>query len=184
MTIHDKFSNEYNDALRSTRNAAYDLGYDYFDTRHLLFGLAQTKQGMAADILRVLGITDQTLLVTDWLAPRGKLSVRPDLIRPDILMERTMEHAVRTAVENRQDAVGTADLLLGMVRSQHQDEKPCEGLQVLADFNITTPVLASLTRAYVVNARVEQTNLQHALEQAEAAVESIKQQLERHRLPR
>ncbi|GAA4991705.1 Clp protease N-terminal domain-containing protein [Yinghuangia aomiensis] len=58
---HIAFRPESKDAIEQARRASADLGHDWVGTEHLLLGLVRVEDSPAAQILRSLGFTSESL---------------------------------------------------------------------------------------------------------------------------
>ena len=57
-SFFDKFTKNAKKALMAATQEAKNLGHNYIGTEHLLLGLVK-EEGMAGDILRQMGLTDE-----------------------------------------------------------------------------------------------------------------------------
>jgi ATP-dependent Clp protease ATP-binding subunit ClpA len=58
---HIPFAADSKSAIEQAQYAATELGHEWVDTEHLLVGLTQAQDGLAARILRSVGFTPDAL---------------------------------------------------------------------------------------------------------------------------
>ncbi len=112
----DKFSKRARRVLTFAQEEAVRLNHNYIGTEHLLLGLIREDEGLAAKVLRDLGI-EQTRVrqVVEDIVGRGqavagtRLSLTPRT-------KRVIELAVDEARRMGHHYIGTEHLLLGLVR--------------------------------------------------------------------
>ena len=112
----NRFTERAQTALRLAHECASSLGHGYVGSEHLLFGLAQEGQGVAARVLQNAGLTPESIsqaiaslvgmgtpggVPSQGLTPRSK---------------RVIEIAVAEASRMGHNYVGTEHLLLGLLR--------------------------------------------------------------------
>jgi hypothetical protein len=75
-----------NDALDQAGDEARRLGHDYVGTEHVVLALAMAEHGIAGEVLRALGVSDDRMLATSCMQagphqhdPQEPLSVMPRL---------------------------------------------------------------------------------------------------------
>jgi len=104
-----------NDAFDRAGQHARDLGHSYVGTEHVLLALATIEQGVAATVLRDLGVTGERILATSCMHAgsderwkQERLSVMPRL-------KQSLEHGRRIADELEVRLADTEHLLAGIV---------------------------------------------------------------------
>ena len=106
--------------LRAARDKAFELGHEYVGTEHLLLGLLEDEDGVAAAVLKNVAVGQEALRASvlgfvkrgDPAASRG-----PDLpytSRAKKVLELSMKHAR----ELHHSYVGTEHLLLGLIAEE------------------------------------------------------------------
>ncbi|MBI3741345.1 MAG: NDP-hexose 4-ketoreductase, partial [Chloroflexi bacterium] len=139
----DKFTKRARRVLTYAQEEATRLSHNYIGTEHLLLGLIREEEGLAAQVLRELGI-EQTRVrqVVEDIVGRGqansgaRLSLTPRT-------KRVIELAVDEARRMGHNYIGTEHLLLGLVR-----EGDGIAVNVLKTLNINPDkVRNQLTRA-------------------------------------
>jgi hypothetical protein len=103
------------DGLAGAGREARDLGHDYVGTEHALLALVSAERGVAATVLRELGVTRERMLATscmqasaDHRSPQEPLAIMPRL-------EQALEHGRRIADGLDARLADTEHLLAGIV---------------------------------------------------------------------
>ena len=111
----ERWTPDANDAFDRAGQHARDLGYSYVGTEHVLLALATAEPGVAATVLRDLGVTSDRILATscmqagsDERSSQECLSVMPRL-------KQSLEHGRRIADELDVLLADTEHLLAGIV---------------------------------------------------------------------
>ena len=144
----DKFTKRARRVLTYAQEEATRLNHNYIGTEHLLLGLIREEEGLAAKVLRDLGV-DQARVrqVIEDIVGRGqatqgtRLSLTPRT-------KRVIELAVDEARRMGHHYIGTEHLLLGLVR-----EGDGIAVNVLKSLNVS----ADKIRNQVAKAVMEQT---------------------------
>ena len=126
----ERFSDDIRHAMRiANREAKWQL-HPCIDTPHLLIALLKEKTGLAGILLRRRGITARSARRrVSWSLPRERsfhLFAKLPLSTP---LRQVIDEAVRHAVAERHDSVGTGGILLAMVC---HDPKTSEVLKSLS----------------------------------------------------
>jgi ATP-dependent Clp protease ATP-binding subunit ClpC len=111
----ERWTPDANDAFDRAGQHARDLGHGYVGTEHVLLALATAEHGIAATVLRELGVTSDRILATSCMqagsgerSPQECLSVMPRL-------KQSLEHGRRIADELDVRLADTEHLLAGIV---------------------------------------------------------------------
>lgn len=112
----DKFSKRARRVLTFAQEEAVRLNHNYIGTEHLLLGLIREDEGLAAKVLRDLGIEQARVRqVVEEIVGRGQAAVGTRLsLTPRT--KRVIELAVDEARRMGHHYIGTEHLLLGLVR--------------------------------------------------------------------
>src|SRR5512142_218209 len=112
----DKFTKRARRVLTYAQEEATRLNHNYIGTEHLLLGLIREEEGLAAKVLRDLGVEQSRVrqVVEDIVgrgqaAPGTRLSLTPRT-------RRVIELAVDEARRMGMHYIGTEHLLLGLIR--------------------------------------------------------------------
>ncbi len=112
----DKFTKRARRVLTYAQEEATRLNHNYIGTEHLLLGLIREEEGLAAKVLRDLGVEQvrvrqvvEDIVGRGQAAPGTRLSLTPRT-------KRVIELAVDEARRMGHHYIGTEHLLLGLVR--------------------------------------------------------------------
>ena len=109
-------------ALRAIQRAgegAHWFGHEYVGTEHILLGLIKETSGVAAAVLKKLGLDHGKLRAeVEWLVPRGPEMVTMGSLSPTPHAKKVIEYSLEEARSLNQDYVGTEHLLLGLLREE------------------------------------------------------------------
>jgi ATP-dependent Clp protease ATP-binding subunit ClpA len=116
--------------MQLANDQAIRLNHEYVGTEHILLGLVQEGSGVAANVLKDLGIDEHKILreVEKIIVP-GPHAVTMTRVPQTPRAKRVVEYAVAEAQARGHEHVGTEDLLLGLL-TEHEGV----GAQVL--FNL------------------------------------------------
>ncbi len=130
----ERFTPRARRVLSRAQDEAGRLRHDYIGTEHLLMGLMREENGMAARIVRELGVQPAEIIrLVERFVPPG--DYQPGYVRRPPLSDstkRVIEFAVDEARLMGNHYIGTEHLLLGMVR-----EGKGVGLDVLRHLGIS-----------------------------------------------
>ena len=112
----DKFTERARKVLTLAQEEAQRLQHNYIGTEHLLLGLVREGEGVAARVLRSLGIElNQVRSNVEFIIGRGERIVLGEIgLTPRA--KKVVELAVDEARRLKHDYIGTGHLLLGMMR--------------------------------------------------------------------
>lgn len=129
----EKFTDKARKVLVLAQDEARNLHQPYVGTEHLLLGLIQEKDGMAAQALNRLNVSydavvqtiRQVVAIDEDVELSGHLSFTPRV-------KRVLENSLREAMQMGQSYISTEHLLLGIVR-----EGEGTALEVLSALNVS-----------------------------------------------
>ncbi len=129
----EKFTDKARKVLVLAQDEARALHQPYVGTEHILLGLIQEKDGLAAQALDRLNVTydamvqgiRQVVSIDEEADVSGHLNFTPRV-------KRVLENSLREAMQMGQSYISTEHLLLGVVR-----EGEGTGLEVLARLNVS-----------------------------------------------
>jgi ATP-dependent Clp protease ATP-binding subunit ClpA len=131
--MYERFTDRARKAMQLANQEAQRLGHDHIDAEHILIGIAKEGSGVAAQVLKNLGVECNSVLS----AVRDCLRGGPDVFLPGKLPQTDRARAaVVGAIEDAKglghNYVGTEHLLLAMLRA-------AGGIagEVLAGFGLT-----------------------------------------------
>ena len=144
----DKFTKRARRVLTYAQEEATRLNHNYIGTEHLLLGLIREEEGLAAKVLRDLGVEQgRVRQVIEDIVGRGQATTGNRLsLTPRT--KRVIELAVDEARRMGHHYIGTEHLLLGLVR-----EGDGIAVNVLKSLNVS----AEKIRNQVAKAVMEQT---------------------------
>lgn len=148
----DKFTKRARRVLTFAQEEAQRLNHNYIGTEHILLGLIREEEGLAAKVLRDLGL-DQTrvrqvieeIVGRGQAAPGTRLSLTPRT-------KRVIELAVDEARRMGHHYIGTEHLLLGLIR-----EGDGIAVNVLKSLGVSPDKVRSNLAKEVMNASPTQT---------------------------
>ena len=114
-----KFTAHLNSALTYAAELTLELKNKYVNPEHLLFGLAETKGGVAFELLRKTGVKLDTL--RDLISVRNEPVLKPGQVlaltdvKFSLPAKRTLEKAVLIAANYQHKYVGTEHLFAGLL---------------------------------------------------------------------
>jgi hypothetical protein len=103
------------DALDRAGEEARDLGQDYIGTEHALLALVTAESGIAAEVLRDLGITRDRMLATSCMKPRAGDHEPQECLGVMPRLKQSLEHSRRIADGLDVRLADTEHLLAGIV---------------------------------------------------------------------
>jgi ATP-dependent Clp protease ATP-binding subunit ClpC len=132
MDINGRFTERAQKVLIIAQQEAAALGHNYVGTEHLLLGLVKEGKGIAAQVLRGMGVdSDKVVEKIEELTGRGDQSAAPQMIYLTPRTKRVLELSVLEARRMNHNYVGTEHLLLGLIR-----EGEGVAAKVLRDLNV------------------------------------------------
>jgi hypothetical protein len=135
--MYDRFTDRARKVMGLARQEAQRFNHDYIGTEHLLLGLIGEGSGVAACVLKKLGISlesirhwiDKLISTGTTMVTMGQLPLTP---RAKKVLELSLEASSRLG----HTYIGTEHLLLGLIR-----EKDGIAAQVLSSLYITSAII-------------------------------------------
>jgi ATP-dependent Clp protease ATP-binding subunit ClpC len=153
----DKFTKRARRVLTFAQEEAQRLNHNYIGTEHILLGLIREEEGLAAKVLRELGLDQnrvrqviEEIVGRGQAAPGTRLSLTPRT-------KRVIELAVDEARRMGMHYIGTEHLLLGLIR-----EGDGIAVNVLKSLGISPDKVRSNLAREVMNAAPYSTEQQAA----------------------
>jgi hypothetical protein len=103
-----------NHALDRAGQEARDLGHGYVGTEHALLALASSERGVAASVLRELGVTRERVLATSCMHAGADERFKRDRLTVMPRLEQAVAHGRRIADALGAPVAGTEHLLAGL----------------------------------------------------------------------
>lgn len=114
---YERFTDRARKVMQLANQEAQRLHHEYIGTEHILRGLAGLDAGVAAIVLRKLGVEPQAITAeVDKLILTGVAADRMDDRPPTPRAKKVVEYAMRESRELNDDYVGTEHILLGLLR--------------------------------------------------------------------
>ena len=113
----DRFTEQAREAISLAVGAAEKLGHGYVGTEHLLIGLLQEGNGVAAKVLSGCNVKAEKVidLVSQLISPNQNVGlVERNTYTPSA--RRVLENSYREAVRFKAPLIGTEHLLISMIR--------------------------------------------------------------------
>ncbi|HQD41112.1 MAG TPA: Clp protease N-terminal domain-containing protein, partial [Bacillota bacterium] len=130
--MNGRFTERAQKVLIIAQQEAAALGFNYVGTEHLLLGLVKEGKGIAAQVLRGMGVDSEKVIEKiEELTGRGDQSAAPQMIYLTPRTKRVLELSVLEARRMNHNYVGTEHLLLGLIR-----EGEGVAAKVLRDLNV------------------------------------------------
>ncbi len=131
MPIFGRFTEKAQKVLVLSQEEAKKLNHNYIGSEHLLLGLIQEKEGIAAVALNVLGIKYENITAEiESVVGRGQEEVN-DIIGYTPRTKKILELSLMEARALNQSYIGTEHILLGLIR-----EAEGIGAKILIEMNI------------------------------------------------
>ena len=114
--VFERFTDRARRVLVLATEEASVLNHNYVGTEHILLGLIDEGDGVASRSLASLGVTAEAVreLLEETIGPAGAEVVGTPPFTPRA--KRTMELALREALQLNHDYIGTEHLLLGLIQ--------------------------------------------------------------------
>lgn len=109
-----RFTDDAQRVLSLAQEAALELGHDYVGTEHVLIGLTNVKNGVAAKALEELGlVTEDIFEAVEEHVGRGNKKATSIYMTPRV--KHVLELAIQVANQMNHNYVGTEHILLGLL---------------------------------------------------------------------
>ena len=125
-----KFTNKAKKAIEIANDISIELGHNYIGTEHILYGLVQEGDGIAAKVLNNKGITEEKVKARiEELLGVGKEINETLGFTPR--SKRILENAFLEIKRIGYNYIGTEHLLLAIMK-----EDDCVAVRIIADLNV------------------------------------------------
>ncbi len=155
--MNNRFSERAQSVLNLALQSASEMGHTYIGSEHLLLGLLQEKEGVAAHYLTERGATaDRVASSIAELAGVGS----PTTVSAARMTPRTkgiIERSLIEAQRGGQAYIGTEHLLLALL-----EEQDCVAVRILENLGVPTGDLRSDLISYLSNAPTSTAGAPHA----------------------
>jgi ATP-dependent Clp protease ATP-binding subunit ClpA len=117
--MFERFTNRARHVVVLAQEEARMLNHGYIGTEHILLGLIQEGQGVAAKALESLGISLETVREqVEETIGRGQ-DARPGHLPFTPRAKKVLQLALREALQLGHNYIGTEHILLGLIREDH-----------------------------------------------------------------
>ena len=138
MDIFNRFTEGAKTALKMAEKKARELGHNYIGTEHLLLGLIEEKQGVAANLLSMAGVNEQAVTENiealigkgDYMFTEG-FSYTPR-------SKKILEMSIAISRQMQQNYVGTEHILYALV-----SEKEGVAFKILSEIGVDVKEIES-----------------------------------------
>jgi len=134
--ITNKFTTHLKNTLDKAGKLALELKNKYINPEHLLFGLSQTKGGIAYDILNKAGLKPEILreITRERNEPEeDEENLTIDDLKFSLPAKKTLEKAVLVASQYKHKYVGTEHLLYGLIEIEDPTLE-----KIFKDYNLSS----------------------------------------------
>ncbi len=151
----DRFTKHALHVLQIAQEEAARLNHNYVGTEHLLLGLVNEENGLAAKVLRDLNVTPAGVLgQVERMAPRNPRGpLNPPTLTPRT--KRVIETAVEEARQLGHASIGTEHLLLGLTR-----EAEGIAIEVLRSLGASLQQVRQQTTRAILESQVQEQSTQ------------------------
>jgi len=130
----DRFTERARTAVQFAREEALQLHHDYVGVEHLLLGLLRVGDGIAARVLRTLGVDLRKARIAVTHAVGRGLGPVLGVVELTSGVKNAMAHAIEESLHAGQQYIGTEHLLLGVILVPgHYTRQVLDSLGVTAD---------------------------------------------------
>lgn len=128
----DKFSDGARAVMALAQDEARALDQQYVGTEHLLLALIKQNDGIAAQVLKKLGVNYESALISvEEITDKDEEEVPGGHIPFTPTTKRVLENAYKVTIESNVEHIKTQHLLLGIMK-----EEQCSAAKILASMDI------------------------------------------------
>jgi ATP-dependent Clp protease ATP-binding subunit ClpC len=173
----DKFTENARRTLALAQDEAMDLRHEHIGTEHLLLGMIGEGGGIAARVLRDMGIRVETMR-SELVAVKPKGPNEPSMnfgLSPNA--KKLIQIAVDESVKMGHHHIGTEHMLLGLLQIPE-----CVGMQLLTQFKPKQEEIRALAIRYITDSdTVTLTELEQLKTQVREMLRTIDTMISRQR---
>jgi ATP-dependent Clp protease ATP-binding subunit ClpC len=115
--MHNRFTDRAKKVMQLASQEAQRFNHEYVGTEHILIGIVKEGCGVAAKVLKNLGVDSPRICFeVDKIVQSGPEALTPGMPRPTPRAKRMLEYSIEEARRLNQHHVGTEHLLLGILR--------------------------------------------------------------------
>ncbi|MBP3543737.1 MAG: ATP-dependent Clp protease ATP-binding subunit, partial [Lachnospiraceae bacterium] len=115
--MQNRFTKKANDALAAAQKLSAELGHGYIGTEHILAGLLEAEESLAAAVLENHNVTEEKVreLIEQLIAPAGVAPLdEPEGYTPRA--QRVLDASVREASRFKSALIGTEHILIALIK--------------------------------------------------------------------
>ena len=115
--MQNRFTKKANDALAAAQKLSAELGHGYIGTEHILAGLLEAEESLAAAVLENRNVTEEKVreLIEQLIAPAGVAPLdEPEGYTPRA--QRVLDASVREASRFKSALIGTEHILIALIK--------------------------------------------------------------------
>jgi ATP-dependent Clp protease ATP-binding subunit ClpC len=139
----EKFTDMANSAIIAAKKRATEYGHNYIGTEHILLGLTEIDQGVAAKALADLNVTTDLVdeKIKAILGPGDGSNPKPGFTPR---AKRVMEMSLKETLQNSKTLIGTEHILLAIIK-----EGDGVAVKILADLGVDNNDILKKIRSYL-----------------------------------
>ncbi len=138
MDIFNRFTEGAKTALKMAEEKAKELGHNYVGTEHLLLGLIEEKQGVAANLLNMAGVNEQAVTENiEALIGKGDYKFS-EAFSYTPRTKKILEMSMAISRQMQQNYVGTEHILYALVT-----EKEGVAFKILSEIGVDVKEIES-----------------------------------------
>jgi len=123
--MYERFTERAKKVLDLAQQEAQRLSHEYIGTEHMLLGLVKEGSGVAANVLRNMGVDfERVRLEVEKIVQSGPDTVAIGTLPQTPRAKKVIEYAIEEAQSLGHNYVGTEHLLLGLLR-EHEGVAAC-----------------------------------------------------------
>jgi ATP-dependent Clp protease ATP-binding subunit ClpA len=157
--MYERFTDRARKVMQLANQEAQRFNHEYIGTEHILLGLIKEGSGIAAAVLKELGVelSKARLEVEKLMGPGPDITIMGKLPQTP-RAKRVVELAMEAARELKHGYVGTEHILIGLIR-----EKDGAAGQVLANLGVTAERVIEAAGALFADPSDPFVDLLHAI---------------------
>ena len=128
-----KFTNKAKEVIGIANDISVELGHKYIGTEHILYGLAEEREGIASKVLINKGITGEKIIkkIEEILGREKEIK---ETLGFTPRSKRVLENAFLEAKRIGYNFIGTEHLLLAIMK-----EEECIAMRIISELNVEIP---------------------------------------------
>ncbi len=146
--MHNKFTLRAQNALNTAKDIAGELGHTYIGSEHILYGLINESESVAAKLLESKGATAARIkdIILNYSGVGAKTTLSANDMTPRT--KKIIESSSHEASASFSHFIGTEHLLLAML-----GEPECVGVKILSSISISSSDLRGELLSFLANSK-------------------------------